>query len=90
MTLLGRVREFRQVLAEVKKAKQDMAEAARLEKEILTHKIYASEDLDLVRLQAFINQRKGNDRIDLYFPNGTRMIITTQNGMESQARGGVW
>lgn len=83
------LKQFNAVANELKTARRNAIDLARLEKEARTKPIGSAEDFDLERLEALLKSRKSNERLEIYFQNGTRAIIST-GGNDQPTRQAIW
>ncbi len=83
------LKQFNVIAKEIKQARQNAIDLARLDKEARRKPIGSSEDFDLERLEALLKSRKSNERIEIYFQNGTRAIISTGES-DKPTRQAIW
>lgn len=83
------LKHFISVLKQLNEAKREALNLAKLDKEARSKPIGSAEDFDLNRLEKMLNARKANERLEIYFQNGTRAVISTAN-TEITPRQAIW
>ena len=84
------LKQFNTVAKEIKQARINALDLARLDKEARRKPIGLAEDFDLERLEAMLKSRKSNERLEIYFQNGTRAVISTANNGDEPLRREIW